>query len=588
MPSRNRYIFLIIIFGFVGLLHVYPDLRFILETGKDFKGISLMGAGDETVYLSRIEAVIYRNDLRLANVGTYEHRNDPIYQPSLLEVVEGTVARWFGLGAWQIDILATFFLPFILCYLFYLLVNSLSGSFKLAVITVLAIMCGYYWITPNLKAIFKLSPLYFTLPILFVRPISPQFHFMPFIFSLYLIYRISSYKRYYLSIFTGMISGALFYTTIYYWTFVYSGLISLAIINLFKHKGENVKKYLLTLLVASLIGIPYYMSFMSLNRLPHFLEIFKRGGGIFTHQPIIPIIEILFLIFLVLLSNIFTDEKKEVFYYMLSFVLGGLVCLNQQVITGKTVEPFHWEIFTNKIFIIICFFVCVSFMLRWLKKAKYVVPILNLIRIKAPFYAICFMFFAIAFFQQNLYYRTTKDDFYKLQVMAPVLKYIHRILPSNTVILTDPFKQKENQLINVFTKNYPYISGSFFITSAIEDKEVEERYFAALNFYAYSVLEAESLFSYKNGGLFRGMQVHPKYGGTREKNNAYINSLKARYARLLVQNQQDPVAILKKYKVDYVLLTKENQGSVLRNDRIRHRLELEYKDANYALYRISG
>ncbi|MFH1507531.1 MAG: hypothetical protein ABIG46_03750, partial [Candidatus Omnitrophota bacterium] len=364
--NKIRSIFLLLLFITVGFIHVYPDLRFICESGDSFNGISFIGTADENVYLSRIAGVVYRKDLRLANAGVYGHQNDPIFQPSLAEVTEGLIGRGLGLEVWQIDILATFFLPTLLCFIIYLLVNSLSGSPKTAALASLAVTLGYYWITPNLKAIFGFIPGYLSQGLFFTRPISPQFHFIPFIFALYLIHKVNSKKSNILILTSGIITGLLFYTSVYYWTFIYAGLFILVLISIIRKNLGQAIKYLLVYLISFIVAVPYLLSAVALNKLLYFSEIFRRGGGIYTHQPILPVLEIIFLVFLIIM-RFFVRDKKEDLYFMISFVAGGLICLNQQVITGKTVEPMHWQSYTDKIFIIICFFACSSFISKRIK-----------------------------------------------------------------------------------------------------------------------------------------------------------------------------------------------------------------------------
>lgn len=570
--NKIKFRLLILLLISVGFIHIYPDLRFIHELGDGFNGISLIGTADENVYLSRIAGVVYRKDLRLANAGVYGHQNDPVFQPSLAEVTEGLIGRGMGLEVWQIDILATFFLPALLCFLIYLLTNSLSGSPKTAALASLAVTLGYYWITPNLRAVFGLVSGYFNQSLFFTRPISPQFHFIPFIFALYLIHKVSSKKSNILILTTGIITGLLFYTSVYYWTFIYAGLFILTIISIIKKNTDSVGKYLLIYLISFTIAIPYLLSAVALNKLPYFPEIFRRGGGIYTHQPMFPVLEAAFLLFLIIMRYLFRD-KKEDFYFMISFVAGGLVCLNQQIITGKTVEPMHWQSYTDKVFIIICFFICGSFILKRLKLSW----------INRFFYPACVLFLVLGITQQNIYFSARSGIFRGLQGLGLILRYIHKEIPADAVILTDPLNLQEERMLSVFTKNYPYISDSFFITSAIKKEEIEERYFFALNFFGYNHLEAEKTFKYMNGGLFRGMQVHPRYGGSAEKNNAYIESLKQAYLGLA---GQDPVLLLRKYKVDYLLLDRSGRERILGNDKIANMLKLKYNIGLYSLYKL--
>lgn len=584
MAKKFKYLFITLIFLLVGILYIYPDLRFIFELGRDFQGISFMGSGDETAYLSRIAGVIYRGDLRLANVGVYGHQNDPMLLPSFSEVTEGIVGKIFGLDTWQVDICATFLLPIVICFLIYLLAVNLSSSFACGVLSSLAVLLGYYWFTPNLKAIFTLDPDYFTLPLFFSRPISPQFNCIFLILSLYCIYKLDSTKRYYSVIFTGIITGLLFYTNLYIWSFVLSGLTILLIVNLCLNKIEGVKRYSSVFLISIVIGIPYGVTSWRLKNIPNFSEFLNRWGILYGHKPIIPAIEITAFIFLVIFYSISKDKKKQ-FLYMLSFVSGGLICLNQQVITGKTMQPSHWSFYTNKVFIIICFFVCFSYIFSKLRQNKYINRIYSPLRSGLFFYLSIFLFFLIGFLQQNMYYSARNVTFRKLQPYGHALNYIHKKLPPNAVILSDPFAFDEERFISIFTKNYPYISDSIFITSTVTIREIEERYFSALHFFGYSVSEAERLFRFMNGGLFRGMQVHPPYGGTPEKNNDYINSLIARYRESI---KQDPLILLKKYKVDYVLLKEKDKNRILLNNRIVKILRLVYSDDTYLLYEIQG
>ncbi|MFH1507292.1 MAG: hypothetical protein ABIG46_02540, partial [Candidatus Omnitrophota bacterium] len=242
-------------------------------------------------------------------------------------------------------------------------------------------------------------------------------------------------------------------------------------------------------------------------------------------------------------------------------------------ITGKTVEPMHWQSYTDKIFIIICFFACSSFISKRIKLSG----------LNRLFYPVCILFLVLGVIQQNAYYSSRSGVFRNLQGLGSMLRYIHKQVPSDAVILSDPLSLQDERMLSVFTKNYPYISDSFFITSAIKKEEIEERYFFALNFFGYSLTEAEKLFKYMNGGLFRGMQVHSGYGGTAEKNNAYIESLRQGYLRLA---GQDPVLLLKKYRVDYLLLDRSGRERILGNEKIANMLKLKYNMGLYSLYKL--
>lgn len=585
MHKVNKNIFILVVLILVGALHVYPDLKFIFRQGDSFKGVPYLAGNDETVYLSKLSAVIYRGDLRLTNPGTYEHQGGPMFLPSLAEIIEGLLGRSLSLAPWQTDILATFLFPAIICLLLYFLSLQLSGSFKFSLLSALAAMLAYYWLTSNIGAIFSLSTDYLNPALIFSRPISPQFHFIPFLITLYLIYRsIFKDSSYFIAILAGIFSGLLFYTSLYYWTFVFSGLALMFVIDCSRGKRERFKRYLLIALTALVISIPFWASYLMVNQLPYFDEIFKRMGGIYTHAADIPLIETGFLLFLIFM-RFFVPGEKEQLYYMISFVGGGLICLNQQVITGKTIQPEHWRLLNNKIFIILSIFVCASFLFRLIEKSGFYRMLLKLLKSAPAFFFLCLSFFFLGLTQQNFNYANRSPLSARLQEIGGALKYIHNELPDDAVILTDPFREKEEQLISSLTKNYPYLSGSFFLTSTMRDAEIKERYFAALHFYDYSPEEANGLFKVMNGGLFRGMAVHPSCGGSREGNEAYTANLKDEYASFV---KLEPLVALNKYKADYVLLNNTNRSRLISGKQIAAALMLSYDDGSYSIYKITG
>lgn len=582
--TRKQSIFIAAVIILVGMLHVYPDLRFISQIGSGFRGVPYLAGGDDTVYLSKLSAVIYRGDLRLVNPGTYEYQAGPMFIPSLPEVVEGLLGRSLSLTPWQTDILATFLFPAIICFLFYLLAMELSGSFKFSVLSALASMFAYYWFTPNIAAILSLSSDYLKPALIFSRPISPQFHFIPFLLTLYLIYRsIFAESRYFIVALAGISSGLLFYMSLYYWTFIYSGLALMFIIDLARGRRERFKKYLIIALFSSIISIPFWVSYLKVNQLPYFDEIFRRMGGIYTHRADIPAIEAVFLAFLIFM-RFFVPAKKEQLYYLISFAGAGLICLNQQVITGKTIQPQHWHLLNNKIIIIFSIFICASFLFRIWERSALLGRLLRKLKSARFFCFLCLLLFAQGMIQQNFNYANRSPLCAELQEMGGALKYMHNYLPADAVILTDPFRLKEEQLISSLTKNYPYLSGSFFMTSTIRDAEIKERYFAALHFFSYSPQEAEGLFRVMNGGLFRGLAVHLSCGGSSEENAAYIANLKNEYVSYV---NIKPLVALRRYKADYVLSDNAKRTRLVSNKQIAEDLKPIYDDGLYSIYKIS-
>lgn len=583
MSKRLRSASILLFFLVAGLLHAYPDLRFIHESGSDFKGVALMGAADETVYVSRLAGVIYRGDLTLANVGVYEHRKDPPYLPFIAEDFEGLTARLFNVKPWQIDICFTFIAPLLICWLIYSLAYAFTGSGKLSVFCSLVVVLDYYWLTPNVKAIMSLSPDYFTNALFFSRPINPQLTFIPFIVSLCLAYRAFRSKSRILSIGAGAVLGLLCYVNFYLFAYVAAGLAVLLCVHMLMRDTQAVRALGIVSLVAFVIALGNVVHYAALKHNPVFLEVYLRNGGIFTRQPAFPVMDMASLAFISVLMYFLKERRREL-CFMFSFVLGGIVCLNQQLLTGRLVQPAHWSYYSNKFFIIISLFTCVYFIVQRISSGGRLAPTIRFLGRRTVFYSACLMLFFPAFLQQNVYYDSVKKKFSDLQSIAPAVRFIHEKLPLDAVILTDPFRLDDERLISILSKNYPYISDTFLIASAVmTDKEIEERYFYALHFFGYSAEEARQLFRFMSGGLFRGMCVSVTCGATTLKNDEYIRGLEERYARTLTD---DPVIGLKKFKADYVLTTQKDLSRLLKDQKVARLLEEVYSDGSYILFRL--
>src|SRR3989304_5809801 len=142
MPKNKKYILFVILSIFIGAIYIYPDIRFIVEMGDKFKGITLTVMPDEGFYLARLNAV-YNGDYRLANIGLYEHRNDLWLNPPYFEVIIGLTGKMLGIPVAYLDIILSFLFPVIIFWLIYFLILKLSNSIYLGILTGLSIIMAY-------------------------------------------------------------------------------------------------------------------------------------------------------------------------------------------------------------------------------------------------------------------------------------------------------------------------------------------------------------------------------------------------------------------------------------------------------------
>jgi len=543
----KKFLIFCIISILIGAIYIYPDVRFIAEEGKNFKGITLTGTADEAFYLARLNGV-YKGDYRLANVGLYEHRNDPWLMPPYAEVIIGSIGKILKIPAQYLDIMLSFIFPVIIFWLIYLLAYYLSRSQRLGILTTSAILLGYALFSARFSILRDIVSLKYSQPLWFLRPYSPQMIYIPFILALVSIFLfIDSTKKSRLFL-VALFIACTNYTHIYIWAFLFAGLGVWLIIAIFQKDTRICKNIIIIMALAIFLSMGYWINHYRVSMSPNYSFLKVMMGMEYTHRPIVPLAYIL-ISSIILFCNRSASTKH--FYFLLSFLLGGLVCLNQQIISGKIMQPGHFSGYANKTFLTIA-------LISSLNKIKLFEKILEKIskRVKRHllhvtfFLLICILFF-LAFIQQTNYYHNNKKSYSSLQSIKGAMDWLNQNTKKEDVVLTDAIKfgsfaSVRNLLL--YTKNYHYLG--FEASSLVSSQEKEERFLAAMRFFGYSLYELESILNNKGSFIFFGMSA---YHSNPKAVKRYFSYLKTKYIKLM---DEDPLSVLNRYKINYVLIGK--------------------------------
>jgi len=349
---KNNWMWVALLSIIVGLIYISPDISGIYKMGNKYQGIPAIGFGDETFYLARLNGV-YKGDYRLANVGIYEHRSDPMVMSALPEIILASPGKMFHIPLSKLDIIYTFLFPATLFLLTYYFVLIISNSHRVAMACAFTVLFGIAFLSKAFLLSAKLVNPSYTLPLLFARPVNPQFYYIPLVLSLILIYyAVMSKQRGFLkALFGGLLVGCLFYTNPFYWSFIYAGMVILLFLA-FILKIENIRKrYIIVIFTISLsLSIPFWLSALQAMASPVYNQLCHRYIVVEGHKPVLPILHLF-----ILAAYILTNRHRKEFWFILSFLIGGFLCLNQQIITGVTFRPGNWQSSTNKFFGIIAF-----------------------------------------------------------------------------------------------------------------------------------------------------------------------------------------------------------------------------------------
>jgi hypothetical protein len=542
MIKNKKLILFIILSILIGTIYIYPDIRFFAELGNKFKGITLTPMHDEPFYLARLNAV-YHGDYRLANIGLYEHRNDPWLTPPYFEVLIGLIGKTLGIPVVYFDIILTFIFPIIIFWLIFLLVSKISDSIYLGILAATSIIMGYFLFSFDsalIKSIFL--PPYFTRGLWFMRPFSPQFIYIPFIFSLLAMYLFIDSKTIWKTLIISFAIAMLNYLHIYIWLFMCAGLCVWFLTAVFKKDKLLVKNILFIFFCSTVLAIPFWINYLRVALNPNYYFLEKIFGTEYTHRLMLPFGYIILSIFAVYLNRDLNAKKLS---FLISFLIGGLLCLNQQILTGKIIEPLHWTFYTNKTMLLIALIVG----LRGIVPKR-----LFTIDTRIIFYfTILFLFFT-GFMLQSHYYNANKKAFAQMQNLSGAIRWLNTHTKKDDVILTESIGYPQSELIRIwmlYTRNYYYLARESH--SLVSEEESQYRLLSAMRFFRYTKGEADKIIDFWDGLNLFGMSA--RYSVLKDTEES-LGRIKQKYDHLM---SEDPLLLIKRYKVDYVLIEEGNK-----------------------------
>jgi hypothetical protein len=340
------------------ILSLVPQIHFWIVRGSQWNGAFTVVQGDELLYSAYVNALIDNRPRRTdPPIGRDDHPEAPL--PESLFSVQfipayaiAFFARILGMSASTAFVL----LPGVegllaglaLCWLF----TSLTGDKRFAAIAILVVLSfgalaggqGLIWL------ILKPDVRFVGLP--FLRRYEPGVPF-PLCFVvctlMWKAFTASSRRVVTLmGLLAGVVIGVLIYSYFYLWTAVLAWLACVAILWLITRWADRAKVVRILIavavpLAAALAGYGYLLS-----RLPAAAE--KATVLTFTHEPdLLRVPEVIGAFILVLLiiavrrGRVLLSEPRLIF--TASFALAPFLIFNQQVITGRSLQPFHYEIF---------------------------------------------------------------------------------------------------------------------------------------------------------------------------------------------------------------------------------------------------
>ena len=348
---------------FVSLI---PQLHFWVVRGSHWNGAYAILQGDETYYSAYINALIdgrpRRND---PFTGQDDHPQARMSE-SLFSIqfvppyAIAFFARTFGISASTAFIVLVAAVALLASLSVFWLLASTTGDVKFAAVGVIVVLClgtgagGQGWIGLILKPDTMFGSLLFLRRYLPSAPFPFFFIFCALIFeSLTIARKRAATVR---ALVAGLAFSVLVFSYFYLWTAALAWLVCIACLWLVMRpvdRRASIRVFLIlsTLVVTALVFYGYMLS-----HLPPALD--KAQVLTLTHQPdLLRIPEIIGAIILALLlagarqNKIQLSEPQVIF--AASFALLPFLVFNQQIITGRSIQPYHYEIFITNYVVLI-------------------------------------------------------------------------------------------------------------------------------------------------------------------------------------------------------------------------------------------
>lgn len=572
----------LIFFIIVGIISVAPHLAFRVSLGEKYRGIYMMQTANELEYLSRIQE-IRDGHLLLGSVPFFEYKeNPPLVPPNILEILLALLSGFFNMSIQTALIISKFFLPAILFVLIYFLVSSLtlnkeSSSNKInATAASLLIVLGYDLVDYRTVMNYFLrlsSPNDF---LLWTRPINPIlggiliYSFLLLLWELYKDQQTKSRvaKKVFV-ILCGIVFGMAVTSYFFSWGIILSLVGIFIIFSLLKSRYKFIKDLFLICFIGLIMALPYLYNIFSVFGSSLYKEASIRTGLMEGHQPILNKFLILSII-IFFIFNLFKLKElrhKDWFLFSLALILAGLVALNQQIITGVTIWPFHFVQYTIPLSLTALF--VVSY---------------NSIQKKYPriWLGIVVIFIAVSLFfgtyTQASTYRQSYSYYKQIQQVDSVFNWINKNTQKDCVILSRDHEFL-NRAVLVYTHCNVYLSS--FNTYLIPFERLYSGYLVMLGLEG---IEKEEIEEYiEKNGLVGAVYLFNTEGLLHGGSSTLFKKIKDNI--IIDYKSMDLGKEIRKYKVDYYMTTSIKEQNKAESDLIKN-LEKVYSSDEISIYKF--
>jgi hypothetical protein len=370
--KKRTWIFALLPVLAMTVLAIYPQVTLWVAQGRDWDGSFFASNDDEVAYAAYVNSLLEgkprRNDPFLATEDTTAvPLSESLYSIQFIPAYSIALpSRLLGLSSSSAFVVLMFLMAIASSLAVFKLLYEITSDRPLSMAGVLVVLClgtaaayeGELRIWMQQQILCDFFP--------FLRRYQPGFAFPIFFVFCVTVWRAltgdDQKKRLIYSITSGVILAVLTFSYFYLGTAAAAWLVCLTLIYLvFKRDSRAV-----VLKNAAIIGaiavpalIPYaiLLSRRSAN-LDHVQLMVHTRMPEFGWTSLVIVVIVAALIFICLKTGISKLTNRAIF--ALSFALTPLLLFNQQVITGRSLQPVHYELFISNYIVLLAFVLMLS------------------------------------------------------------------------------------------------------------------------------------------------------------------------------------------------------------------------------------
>lgn len=349
---RWRYGILIGIF--LALLSLYPQAALIAVRGPEYNGATFVNDNDEPVYIAYLQSLIdgrpRRNNIYLG--GTEEPPETFLSIQALPAYAAAFPARSAGLTAERTFLILSVISAFFSALALFWFLSKVTGNDSFAAAATLAILIlgasvsGY----GVLKFFLGINPASASLP--FLRRYTPGLVFPFFLLLFAIVWRAYSsqlqQKRNVYVLGTAFFFGVLIYSYFYLWTAAIAWMLILALLTLaLKANAREIftRFWLPVFVICVTISIPYAYLILQRSSSTDGSQALEATRQLVLTKPSIWLGSLIILATFLLARYKHAPLNRPITLFVISFALLPLVLFDQQIISGYSLQPFHYNLY---------------------------------------------------------------------------------------------------------------------------------------------------------------------------------------------------------------------------------------------------